>query len=100
MNALLSAVGPNAIYFPFSEYWWIYGLFLVFILMMLALDLGVFHKESHVVGFKEALSWSVVWVMLALLFNLGFYLYADSRLDIPNGVAKELGLQFLTGYVS
>jgi len=99
MIALLAALDPNAIYFPFSEYWWIYGLFLIFILMMLALDLGVFHKESHVVGFKEALSWSVVWVVLALLFNLGFYLYADSRTDIPDGVARDLGLQFLTGYV-
>ncbi len=99
MTALLTAIDPNILYFPFSEYWWIYGLFLIFILAMLALDLGVFHKESHVVEFKEALAWSVVWVILALAFNVGFYYYAESRVDIPDGVAGELGLQFLTGYI-
>jgi len=99
MTALLAAIDSNIIYFPFSEYWWIYGLFLVFILAMLALDLGVFHRESHVVGFKEALTWSIVWVCLALAFNVGFYYYAESRIDIPDGEAWRLGKEFLTGYI-
>ena len=42
-----------------------------FVLAMLALDLGVFHRKSHTVGMKEALTWSGVWIALALLFNPG-----------------------------
>ena len=63
-------------YFPFAEYWWFYGGFLLFVLVMLALDLGVFNRKSHVVSFKEATIWSIVWVALALLFGAGFYQYA------------------------
>ena len=43
----------------------------VFVLVMLALDLGVFHRKTHTVGMKEALTWSGVWIALALLFNPG-----------------------------
>ena len=45
--------------------------FVALILGLLALDLGVFHRKAHVVEMKEAVVWSVVWVGLALLFNLG-----------------------------
>jgi len=47
-------VPSNVILFPFTEYWWVYGLFLVVVLAMLALDLGVFHRKAHVVSFREA----------------------------------------------
>ena len=50
---------------------WIWIGFSVFVLAMLALDLGVFHRKSHTVGMKEALTWSGVWIALALLFNPG-----------------------------
>lgn len=63
--------------------------FNLFVLGMLALDLGVFHRKSHVVGVKEALVWSGVWVTLALLFNLGVYFWQGG----------EVALQFLTGYL-
>jgi tellurite resistance protein TerC len=56
---------------------------------MLALDLGVFHRKAHVVGFREALVWSLVWIGLALLFNLGLYLVYGSKPAI----------EFLTGYL-
>ena len=56
--------------FPFADYWWFYGLFTLGVLVVLALDLGVFHREAHEVGFKEALGWSVFWVGLALLFGV------------------------------
>ena len=46
--------------FPFSDYWWLYALFTVGVLALLALDLGVFHRNAHEVKFKEALSWSIV----------------------------------------
>ena len=63
--------------------------FNVFVLAMLALDLGVFHRKAHVVTVKESIAWTVVWVTFALLFNLGVAHYM--------GDAK--GLEFFSGYV-
>ncbi|WP_052419827.1 TerC family protein [Hyalangium minutum] len=63
--------------------------FILFVLAMLALDLGVFHRKAHEVRFKEALSWSGVWVGLALLFNAGIWWKFGA----------EPGVQFLTGYL-
>jgi tellurite resistance protein TerC len=98
--------------FPFADYWWFYGGFTLFVLGMLALDLGVFHRESHEVKFKEALIWSIVWVSLALIFCYGFWQYAqwklpqDPRLLAAGmtaaqavSLANQTGLEFLTGYV-
>lgn len=83
--------------FPFAEYWWFYGIFLIFVLIMLALDLGVFNRKAHVVTFKEAATWSVVWVTLALIFNFIFYQYTLGKFG-PD-IAKTAALEFLTGYV-
>jgi tellurite resistance protein TerC len=83
--------------FPFAEYWWFYAAFMVFVFAMLALDLGVFHKEAHEVSFKESAIWSVVWVTLALIFNVILYWYASTK--FAPDVAKQVGLEFLTGYV-
>lgn len=83
--------------FPFAEYWWFYGLFLAFVLVMLALDLGVFNKKAHVVSFKEASIWSAVWVTLALIFCFVFYQYSLGKFG-PD-LAKQAALEFLTGYV-
>jgi tellurite resistance protein TerC len=83
--------------FPFLEYWWFYTGFLVFVGLMLALDLGVFHKKSHNVSFKEASIWSVVWVALALIFSLGLYQYSLSKFTTE--IAKNVWLEFMTGYV-
>jgi len=68
-------------------YFWI-G-FHIFIFIMLALDLGVFHKKSHKVPVKEALTWSMIWISLALAFNFLIYLK----------FGKIKALEFLTGYV-
>ncbi|MFS4458140.1 TerC family protein [Bdellovibrio sp. HCB2-146] len=84
--------------FPIAEYWWFYLAFVGFVMAMLALDLGVFHKESHTVGFREATIWSLVWVTIALLFNAGLYYYTLDKFGSPT-VAKQVGLEFLTGYV-
>ena len=83
--------------FPLATYWWAYAGFTVAVLALLALDLGVFHREAHVVGFRESLVWSLVWVVLALAFNYGFYLYAVAEFGDAEG--RRLGLEFLTGYV-
>jgi tellurite resistance protein TerC len=63
--------------------------FNLFVLGMLALDLGVFHRKAHIVKVKEALIWSGVWIVMALLFNLGVYY----------GRGSEAALTFLTGYL-
>ena len=66
-----------------------WGMFLAFVLAMLALDLGVFNRKDHVVGPREALGWSVLWVSLALCF--GGYIWFR--------FGSETGMQYLTGYV-
>lgn len=97
-------------YFPFADYWWFYLGFTGFVLVLLALDLGVFHRKAHAVSFREAGIWSLVWIALALVFNYLFYRYAawkfagDSRLMQtpgfdPETAARQAGLEFLTGYV-
>ena len=53
----------------------VYAGFTAFVLAVLALDLGVFHRKAHVVSVREAAVWSAVWVALALLFNYLFYRY-------------------------
>ncbi len=83
--------------FPFADYWWFYGLFLLFVFAMLALDLGVFNRKAHVVSFKEATVWSIIWVVLALTFNFLFYQYALDRFGAET--AKTLALEFLSGYI-
>jgi tellurite resistance protein TerC len=63
--------------------------FNVFVLGMLAVDLGVFHRKAHSVSIKEATTWSLVWISLAMIFNLGIYF----------AWGPEKALEFLTGYV-
>lgn len=63
--------------------------FVVFVLLMLGLDLGVFHRKSHEVKIKEALIWSAVWISIALLFNYGIFMF----------MGKDKAVEFLTGYV-
>ena len=52
---------------------WIWSGFILFVLAMLALDLGVFHRKAHVVSMREALGWSAVWVALGLAFTIFVY---------------------------
>ena len=93
--------------FPFADYWWFYGLFTLFVLAMLALDLGVFHRKAHAVGVKEAFIWTTVWVSLALAFCAGLYYYTQWKLPLDPrlvgldhaALARQTGLEFLAGYV-
>jgi tellurite resistance protein TerC len=68
---------------------WLWVGFNVFVLAMLALDLGVFHRKAHVVSLRESITWTVVWVTLALLFNGGVWHFYGS----------QKALEFLTGYL-
>jgi tellurite resistance protein TerC len=96
--------------FPLADYWWAYLAFTGFVLLLLALDLGVFHRQAHAVSFREAAVWSAVWITLALVFNYLLYQYAlwkfpqDARLLAipgfdPAAAARGVGLEFLTGYI-
>ena len=111
----------NILLFPLGDYWWFYGLFTLFVLGMLALDLGVFHREAHEVSVKEAAGWSVAWISLAMIFCYGFWHYVQWKLPHyppllealalknitdPAAIAVEAGrlanqtaLEFLTGFV-
>ncbi len=68
---------------------WFWILFNLFVIGLLVLDLSVFHRKAHEVSLKEALIWSVVWIALALMFNVGVYFVGGS----------EPALQFFTGYL-
>lgn len=68
---------------------WMWIGFNVFVLAMLALDLGVFHRKSHEVKIKEALMWSGVWIALALAFNVMLYFWRG----------EQAALEFFTGYL-
>ncbi len=61
--------------------------FILFVLAILVLDLGVFHRKAHAISVREASVWSVIWIGLALVFNAGVYFW----------FGPERGLEFLTG---
>lgn len=68
---------------------WIWVVFNIIVLAMLALDLGIFHRKSHVIKPKEALIWSGIWVIVALIFNIGVYYW----------MGRKEALEFFTGYL-
>ncbi len=72
-----------------SDRLFLWIVFNIFVLGMLALDLGVFHRKAHAVSVKEATAWCFVWVALGLLFNTGIYVWLGS----------EKALEFFTGYL-
>lgn len=88
---------------------WIWVAFIGFVLLMLALDLGVFHRKAHIVSVKEALVWSAVWLSLGFSFSVFVYFAYDGQwsglgtmVDSVDGM-KNSGAtateKFLTGYV-
>jgi tellurite resistance protein TerC len=78
---------------------WVWIGFNLFVLAMLALDLGVFHRNAHVVSIKEAAIWSVIWIGLALAFNALIYFFWDRIAPGSQYTNGEAGLAFLTGYL-
>lgn len=72
-----------------SESTILWGAFAIFVLGMLALDLGVFHRKAHAISVREALTWTLIWIVLAMLFNLFVYHYFD----------REKALEFFTAYL-
>jgi tellurite resistance protein TerC len=87
----------------------IWTAFIVFVLLMLALDLGVFHRKAHVVGVREALAWSAVWIAMGLSFSVFVYFAYDGQwlglgttVDAVDGLTNSgatATAKYLTGYV-
>src|SRR5450631_3988715 len=69
---------------------WPWIAFNLFVVTMLAIDLGIFHRKAHTVSLKEALTWSGVWITLALIFDVGLYVLRG----------PDPALQFFTGWLS
>ncbi len=63
--------------------------FIGIILILLFIDLGVFNRKSHIISYKEALTWTAVWIILALIFNLFIYFF----------YGKEKAIEYFTGYL-
>ena len=83
---------------------WLWAAFIIFILFLLVLDLGVFHRKAHVITLKEALTWSGVWIGVALVFNVFIYFayeYHWFGLDIPEDESdgRTTAILFFTGYI-
>jgi tellurite resistance protein TerC len=83
----------------FAESIWLWIGFNLFVLALLALDLGVFHQKAHKVSIREATIWSVVWISLSLLFNVGIYFFWDKIAPASDYSNSEAALAFLTGYL-
>lgn len=64
-------------------------IFNAFVFVMLALDLGVFHRKSHEVSVKEALTWTFIWILLAMIFNVIIYFWRG----------QQQALEYFTGYL-
>jgi tellurite resistance protein TerC len=88
---------------------WAWVIFIGFVFAMLALDLGVFHRKSHIVGFKESLAWSAVWISLGLSFSILVYFaydkhwfdlgYSVDAVDKVVNTGKLAATKYLTAYV-
>lgn len=98
------------VYFTIYDYWWFYLGFVAFVAFVLSLDLGVFHKQAHIISVSEAAIWTGVWVGCALIFNFLFYYYAlyvlSERASLmqlpgfdPELTAKHLAMEFTTGFL-
>lgn len=88
---------------------WVWIGFIGVVLLMLALDLGVFHRKAHVVSMREAVAWSAVWVALGLVFSVFVYFGYENRwlgmgstIDPIGGSTNDgsdAAVKYLTGYV-
>lgn len=80
---------------------WIWVVFIAFIIAFLALDLGVFNKENHVIKTKEASIWTAIWVTIALSFSgIIYWLFTNGMVDNPTGLTPNKAvLKYITGYL-
>lgn len=76
---------------------WLWGSFAVTVLIMLAIDLMIGGGKQHRVSFREAATWSIVWVCVSMLFAGGLWWYLDAQ--IGRELANQKALEFVTGYL-
>lgn len=79
--------------------WIFWVVFNAFVVLMLVLDLGIAHRRSHVIRFKEALGWTFVWVSLAGVFAVLVYFFGHHMVPHPTRPNADLALEFVTGYL-
>lgn len=72
-----------------TQEFWLWTGFHIFVFAMLILDIGVFNRKAHEISIKEALLWSILWIGLAVVFNIGIWYYST----------PQLAFEFATGYV-
>ena len=97
----------DVLLFPLAQYWWAYAAFVVFIITVLAFDLGVFSRNAHEVTLREASIRSIVFILLALAFNAALYQYMLQSFPLRSDLAgmdhgklaETTALEFLAGYV-
>ncbi len=79
----------------------VWGIFIAFIILFLALDLGVFNRKPHVIKTKEATIWTAIWVTVALSFSgVIYWLFNDALIENPTGLSPEAAvLKYITGYL-
>jgi len=79
----------------------VWGIFIAFIILFLALDLGVFNRKSHVIKTKEASIWTAVWVTIALAFSgVVYWLFANNLIANPTNLTPNAAvLKYITGYL-
>ena len=92
-------VGPSSFILPKSVEFWVLVGFHLFIVLMLAIDLGVFQRRAHAVTLREAAAWSLFWIVLALAF--AFAIAKGWKLVEPEnpGQGPAKAVEFLTGYL-
>lgn len=83
--------------FPLSEYWSLYLLFTLFVLTLVAFDLGLISKAKQKLSTKQALLWSVVWVSLGLLVGVVVWQYSHHKFGPVLG--RQMGLEYFSGFL-
>lgn len=80
---------------------WVWGLFIALVMVFLALDLGVFHKNEHVIKSKEAGIWTAIWVTVAMGFSgVIYWLFSSEIIENPTGLTPNNAvLKYVTGYL-
>jgi len=78
---------------------WLWVGFNLFVLALLALDLGIFHRKAHAVSMREATVWSAIWISLSMLFNLGIYFFWQDLVPASQYSNGAAALAFFTGYL-